>query len=195
METCPSCDFQLDADAAECPRCGIVLAKYRSRAEVRGEPSAAPGSVAAAGVPAAAAPTWAPPRPAVSERTVQSLTAMRPWLNFLGIYMIVCALLVFVFAIALMVLTSPSGPVRFAPVVYAGEAVIILALAFPLKSSGNALKTLSQDNLTLPLEEFVTAQGAFWRRSGLITLIFLILIVLVVALALTGALVPSMFSS
>ncbi|HRR55424.1 MAG TPA: hypothetical protein P5568_07650 [Acidobacteriota bacterium] len=39
---CPKCGFQIPPDGVECPRCGIVLAKYRHRSQVPPDPPPLP---------------------------------------------------------------------------------------------------------------------------------------------------------
>lgn len=114
---------------------------------------------------------------AITRPTLESLTSARPWINFLGGYLLVISALMVIGAIAMTVLDPGKGELGVFAFVYLIEAALVLVLAFPLKRSGKALEGLSTANAPLAIEEFVDAQASFWRRAGWMTLIGLILAV------------------
>jgi len=190
METCPKCGFSLPENAADCPRCGIVLQKFRPPGQ--GAPTAAepplppPAAAESTGVYAGprshpageSASVYGPVATAITEPTLRALDSLRPWVNFLGGYLLVVAVLMLVGAVAVMVLDTGQRELGIAALVYLVDAGILLALAFPLKRSGKALEGISGANAPVAVEEFVDAQASFWRRAGWLTLISLAFVIL-----------------
>lgn len=190
METCPKCGFSLTEGALDCPRCGIILAKFRpTQEETPAHGAEPPADGATTGNPevySGEAPSFAAGPGAVygagavaiSRPTIDSLSSARPWLNFLGGYLMVISALMVLGAVALVVLDPGGGELGAFSLVYMFEAALVLVLAMPLKRSGKALENLSTRNVAPAVEEFAEAQASFWRRAGWITLISLILAIL-----------------
>jgi len=190
METCPKCGFSLPENAADCPRCGIILEKFRppgqgapTAAEPPLPPPAAPESTGVYAGPSsspagASGSVYGPVATAITEPTLRSLNSLRPWVSFQAGYLLVVAVLMLVAAVAVMVLDTGQRRLGIAALVYLVDAGILLALAFPLKRSGKALEGMSEANAPLAIEEFVDAQASFWRRAGWLTLITLAIVIL-----------------
>jgi hypothetical protein len=132
----------------------------------------------------------------ISRPTIDSFSSARPWINFLGGYLLVISALMVLAAIVMVVLDPGGGELGESELgvfsfVYLVEAALVLVLALPLKRSGKALEDLSVRNATPAIEEFADAQAAFWRRAGWLTLISLILVILGVTVAIVAGVLLS----
>ena len=195
MTRCPKCDFELPAGAAECPACGIVLAKYRDRA---GTPSAA--TAAAPPPPPGDHNPYAPPgaplvdaggdlfrgEPAgaaggITGATLQALEKTRPWLRFLVGYGFVLVALMFLGALGVLiggVAADAGGETGPLAIVYLVYSLITLAILMPLRRSAQALRDIGGSDLSGALESFTVHQATFWRRAGILSAVTAVLLVL-----------------
>jgi hypothetical protein len=209
MTRCPKCDFELPAGAAECPACGIVLSKYRDRAET---PPAATGAAPppSPGDHNPYAPPGAPlvdaggelyrGEPAgaaggITSATLQALEKTRPWLRFLVGYGFVLVALIFVGALAVLVggIATGAGGETAALVIgyavgYLFYALVILAILMPLRRSAQALRDIGGSDLSGALESFTVHQATFWRRTGILIAVGVaIMVVAVIVMMLAAA--------
>lgn len=190
MTDCPKCGFELAEGAAECPACGIVLAKYREREEAP-DPRAYAAQTAppAADEPNPYAPPGAPlvaPGEAHAEArsagitgaTLDALESARPWLRFIVGYGFVITVLMILAAVGLMLAgvagNQELGPLALVYVVYGGVGLLMLV---PLRRSSVALRELGRDDPSEVVERFMVSHASFWRRTGILTAISLVLVV------------------
>ena len=67
--------------------------------------------------------------------------------------------------------------------VYGFYSLIGLVFLLPLNRSVQAIRQLAENGPRTTLETFVTEQGTFWRRAGIMTVIMLCLVLLGLVLA------------
>jgi hypothetical protein len=201
MPVCPKCGFAVGEGFTECPSCGVILAKVRATAPPRlppdlQPPPPPPEAVSPYAPPAAALQAAPPPQlytgpppvaatgEEISPRTLEALVALRPWLRFLVIYGFV-ALAFMGLGAAGMLMTGLSNP-KMLPLaaVYGFYALIGLVFLLPLNRSVQAIRRLAENGPRMTLETFVSEQGIFWRRAGVMTVIMLCLVLLGLVLAL-----------
>lgn len=201
MSTCPKCSFALAPGAAECPACGVILAKVRPRAGA--------GSAVSPPSPAPPRPEPEPPEPYVpgavyspaaafsdgdliTSKTLQALGTARPWLRFLVGYGFVTLVLMILGAILLLLVGPPGtgGDRAGLALVYFLYALVMIALLLPLKRSTDAIRGIHLHGATSGLEAFVTEQAVFWRRAGILTAVSLVLVGIGILFIIAGVLGP-----
>ena len=200
MEACPKCNFALTPEAVECPACGVILAKLKAVSGlqrpvhpvppplpspspvapfpvVQANPYAPPAApVEGASVPPPLPVAPAPAQDVITRPTLAALEAARPWLRFLVIYGFIMISIMIVAAFGLLVfgLDRPEVmPLSLFYFLYGGLGFALLA---PLHRSSEAIGRLSSLGASASLESFATEQSSFWRRTGLICVVFLVLL-------------------
>ena len=107
--------------------------------------------------------------PRSSPRTLEALVALRPWLRFLVIYGFVVLVLMGLGAVG-MLLTGLNNPSMLPlAAIYGFYSLIGLVFLLPLNRSVQAIRQLAENGPRATLETFVTEQGVFWRRAGVIS--------------------------
>ncbi len=184
MASCPKCQSEVPAESVECPYCGVILAKYRRST------APLPTIDAPAEAPAAAVPVNEyPEAPRISAATIESIQRMRPWLRFLAVYGFIMLGLMLVGGVVLL-LSGLNNP-RFLPLglVYLAYGFIGFAIVLPIHRSAMAINELPRSGASLALETLAAHQLAFWRRSGILTVVGLVIAGMVLVLAIVfGAL-------
>jgi hypothetical protein len=204
MEACPKCNFSLAAGAQECPACGVVLAKLKQSAPPlrTSAPSAPPMPLAEMPVPNPYVPptadvesTPAPiplaasrPQPLITLATLEALHSARPWLGFIVGYGFVMLALMLVGAVGLLFGASKQAELTPLAIAYFLYALVGFAILLPLRRSAAAIRDMSMldASASLGLEAFAVQQAQFWRRIGLLTVVSLVLIALIAAVAGAG---------
>lgn len=176
---CPKCGADLQADAVECPSCGVVLAKARSRPSTAAELEAqAPAEKLFAAATAA---------PVISLETIEALQRARPWVRFFVIYGYTILTIVLLGGLALLLDAADKPKLAPLAVIYLLYACLGFAVVAPLGKSAADLRRLG-DAPADGLQSFAINNAAFWRRAGIITLVlFLIVAVSVIAVVVLGA--------
>lgn len=190
MVPCPKCGFSVAESAAECPACGVILAKVRAAPPpIPASPYAPPAAAYREPVPPE--PVAAPPLPEtagmggeISAKTLEALTALRPWLRFLVVYGFVLLVIMALAAVGSLFAAFRSPQMFPLAMVYGFYAAIGLAFLLPLQRSAEAIRQLPERGPRATVEAFAVEQGAFWRRTGLLTAVMLCLALLGVVLAL-----------
>jgi hypothetical protein len=194
MSTCPKCSFALDPGAAECPACGVILAKAKPReapaaAASRPEPEPAkPEDLYVPGTVYSPASAFAD-GDLITTKTLDALGTVRPWLRFLVGYGFVMLALMILGSVIMMVAgaSGTQGEWGMLSLVYLFYAIIMIALLLPLKRSSDAIRGIPLRGATSGLEAFVTEQATFWRRAGLLTAVSVVLMVLVFGFGVMAA--------
>jgi len=211
MPLCPKCGFTVGEGFAECPACGVILAKVRATAPRL--PPDLPPSLPADLPPALPPPppepvsTYAPPAadlrvpaatmysasapvsPAgvgeeISPRTLEALVALQPWLRFLVIYGFVMLVFMGLGAVGSCFAAVRNPQLMPIALIYGFYAAIGLVFLLPLNRSVDAIRRLAENGSRRTLESFIVEQGTFWRRTGWMTAIMLGIAVIGVALAI-----------
>lgn len=199
MEACPKCNFALTPGAVECPACGVILAKLRPARPIPPPlpvppPVASPSPVAplpvvqsnpyappAAPVEDASLPPLLPAPPVLAQDvitrpTLAALEAVRPWLRFLVIYGFIMISIMIVAAFGLLIFGMDRPEIMPLALFYFLYGGLGFALLAPLHRSSEAVARLSSLGASASLESFATEQSSFWRRTGLICVVFLVLL-------------------
>jgi len=209
MPLCPKCGFAVGEGFAECPSCGVILAKVRATAPRLPPdlPPDLPASLPAALPPPPPEPVspYAPPAadlrvPAatmysasapfspsgageeISPRTLEALVALQPWLRFLVIYGFVMLAFMGLGAVGSCFAAARNPQLMPIAIVYGFYAAIGLVFLLPLNRSVDAIRRLAENGSRRTLESFIVEQGTFWRRTGWLTAIMLCLAVVGVVL-------------
>lgn len=189
MTSCPKCGFELPEGTAECPACGILPAKYRERAAAAAPPpSDAPNPYAPPSAPLVAPGEGVPGEAGrhsedrgagITGATLDALASARPWLRFIVGYGFVITILMMVGALGLVVAGAMGdqelGPLALVYVAYGGVGLLMLV---PLRRSTVALAGLGQRDPSQVLESFIVAHASFWRRTGILTAVSLVVLIL-----------------
>jgi hypothetical protein len=191
MVTCPKCGFSVAESAAECPACGVILAKVRALPPPRApeSPYEPPAAAFREPEPPALAAAAPPPPPAgtegeISPRTLEALQDMRPWLRFMVGYGFVVLILIALGAVGTLLVSLKNPQMLSISLVYGFYAVIGWVFLLPLRRAAEAIRRLPDLGSRATVETFVAEQGAFWRRTGLFTAVMLCLAVFAVVLAI-----------
>ena len=207
MDKCPKCGFQLSGGEAECPACGIILAKYRPERAASPPPAAAQPSPGTAPQPspgaapqpsAGVAPQPSPwpaaqaaPAPPITANTLATLHGVRPWIRFIvGYGFVVSALMVLGGVVALIGGLAEPG-LLLAGLIYLVYGGVGFALVLPLRRSIEPLGQVKSLGPSTALEQFAVHHAVFWRRTGVVTavvvgLVVLAILALLVAVVLGG---------
>jgi hypothetical protein len=177
---CPKCGFPLAEGATECPACGIVVAKYLA------PPPPSPSSPAAAtnedGSPASLHES--PKDLRLTFSTLEALTAAHPWIRFIAIYSY-AVMGTMVFGALIMMLSgklaAEAWPLALMYLIY---PAIGLPIMLPLGRSANALRDRHLLGASAAVEAFAVHQAVFWRRSGILTVIALVILGVALVLGL-----------
>lgn len=204
MEACPKCNFALAPEAAECPACGVILAKLRAASGLQRQvhqpvppPLATPANPYAPPVaPVEGQSVQPPPAPVASPAenlitwlTLDALTTMRPWLRFLAVCGLLFNTLTLLAALGLLFWSGEKTELLPIALIYLVSSGVGFAIIAPLNRSATALAGLTSQSASGSLESFVSEQMAFWRRLGVLCIVYLVLVAgLVVFGALAGAL-------
>jgi hypothetical protein len=196
MEKCPKCGFALPGDEAECPACGIVLAKYRAASAASPPPAAQPAaqlySPTSPQVPPPAAPRvqataqlavhppTLPAAPLITPDTLAALHSARPWLRFVVGYGFVVSILMALAGAGMMVGGLAKAELLAMGFVYLLYGAVGFALVLPLRRSVEALRNVVSLGPSQALEQFAVHHAVFWRRTGVVTAILLGLAVLAI---------------
>ena len=151
-------------------------------------PPAAPVEGASVPPPLPAPPMPVPAQDVITRPTLAALEEARPWLRFLVIYgfIMISIMLVAAFGLLIFGLDRPEMmPLSLFYFLYGGLGFALLA---PLHRSSEAIARLSSLGASASLESFATEQSSFWRRTGLICVVFLVLLGLGIIGAVLAAL-------
>jgi len=190
MEACPKCNFELAPGAAECPACGVILAKLKAATGVHRPLHAVPPLPSVASNPYAPpaaqieGPPSVPPPPlaavpaqdVITRPTLEALETLRPWLRFLVVYGFVMLTIMLLAALGLLVFGMGKAETVPLAIFYFLYGVVGFSLLLPLHRSSAALGRIPYLGASSCLETFATEQSSFWRRSGLICVVMLVLI-------------------
>jgi hypothetical protein len=160
-------------------------------------PPAAPGPYGVAPVPAAPIPQGAPA--AVTELTVDLLRRTRPWVLFLAVLAFVgCGLVVVlgVITVAAAFLTS-SGPdafPKFLGLIYLPFAVLYVYPGIKLWKYGSAIGRLVAGRTPAELEAALAEQKSFWKYTGVVAAVVLVLYAVGIGVAILIGVVAAMKS-
>lgn len=201
MEACPKCNFALAPEAAECPACGVILAKLKAMSglqrQIRPVPPllAPPPPLAVAANPyappaapveglsvPAPVPAAAPVQDVMTRPTLEALAAMRPWMRFLAVCGLVLNTLTLLAALGLLFWSADKPDLLPIAIAYFIAASVGFAILLPLNRSAAALAGLGFQNASNCLETFAVEQSTFWRRMGALCIAYLVLIGIVVVL-------------
>ncbi|HYU33143.1 MAG TPA: hypothetical protein VEW48_13360 [Thermoanaerobaculia bacterium] len=175
----------LTPEAAECPACGVILAKLRAGLSrpfrsvrptpaVPSNPYAPP--TAEIESPPIPFPSAVPVQDVITRPTLAALEATRPWLRFVVVYSIVMVSIMLLAAVGLLLfgMTKPEMmPFALVYLLYGGVGFALLA---PLRRSSEALGRLVSHGASACLETFAQEQAVFWRRWGLVCAVSLALV-------------------
>ena len=179
MASCPKCQSEVPADSVECPYCGVILAKYRPSTSPL-PPIAAPPEEPAAATPAGEYPEV----PRISAATIDSLQRMRPWLRFVAVYGFITLGLLLVVGVG-MLLSGLNNPQFLAlGVAYLAYGFIGFAIVLPIHRSAIAISELPRSGASLAVETLAAHQLAFWRRSGILAVVALVIAGIGIVLAI-----------
>lgn len=123
----------------------------------------------------------------ITQLTVESLVNARPWMRFLVIYGWLMIGFIILGGLGVLISApggSTEGLVLF--LVYLFYTLVGLALLLPMARSTSALKGLGTYQTSEALEGFAVNQAKFWRRSGIIAAIGLVLMGLLLLLLFVG---------
>lgn len=194
MEKCPKCGFHVPDGATECPACGIVLAKYRpssagsprpQRPADQPSPQPAPRSEVEPSPWPAAQP---PPAPPITAGTLAALHAARPWIRFVVGYGFVASALLLLVGAGLLIAAFAHAEMLFMAVFYLLYGGLGFALALPLRRSVEPLRQVHSLGPSTALEQFAVHHSVFWRRTGVMMVVVLGLIVLALLLGVIAGL-------
>lgn len=187
--TCVKCGAELAADAQECPRCGVLIAKARTRpslddsvATAARPPVAAPAGPAGPVVPSAPAgpsgnnipgPGKAP-YGLVTEAMVESLDNTRSWVRVIVFSSALSFLLLATAGtFAYFTMDALSQRIDNRTLITFAAMLGISAFSFLLyKDYANAIERIRGDQPTSAMEHAMAAQEKIWRVHGALTLIF-----------------------
>jgi hypothetical protein len=198
MEACPKCNFALAPEIAECPACGVILAKLKAvsglQRQIQPAPPPLPASPANPYAPPVApvdglsvpvpvpAPAAVPAQDHITRPTLEALAAMRPWMRFFAICGLVINTLTLLAALGLLFWSADKPDLLPVALAYLIGAGVGFAILFPLNRSAAALTHLQLQSASGCLETFVLEQATFWRRMGALCIAYLVIIVILVVL-------------
>lgn len=190
MEACPKCNFVLAPEAAECPACGVILAKLKAVSGLPHQirpmpPLAAPPPLAPPANPYA--PPTAPveglsvPVPAaapdpITRPTLEALAAMRPWVRFIAVCGLLLNTLTLLASLGLLFWSADKPDLIPLAIVYLVLTFVGFAILSPLNRSATALTSLHPQSVSGCLEKFAVEQSTFWRRMGVLCVAYLLII-------------------
>jgi hypothetical protein len=192
--SCLKCGAELAADASECPRCGVLVAKARTRLSSTGVPvlHSLDDSVVTP-APVAIRPGSAPnpsksPYGMVTETMVESLENTRSWVRVIVFSSALTFVLVAVGgAFVYFTIEAMRGKLDNRALISFGAALAISAFSFLLlKDYANAIERIRGGEPTRALEDAIAAQERIWRVQGALTLLGWFLALFLFALSRIG---------
>jgi hypothetical protein len=191
---CLKCGAELAADASECPRCGVLVAKARTRLSSTGIPVlhslddsvATPAPLASRSGSASSAPKL--PYGMVTEAMIDSLESTRSWVRVIVFSSALTFLLLAVGgAFVYLTIDALRGKLDNRALISFGAALAISAFSFLLlKDYANAIERIRSDQPTRALEDAIAAQERIWRVQGALTLLGWLLALFLFALSRIG---------
>ncbi|HXU34244.1 MAG TPA: hypothetical protein VN851_27035 [Thermoanaerobaculia bacterium] len=182
---CLKCGAELSADASECPRCGVLVAKARTRSSL--DDSVATKSPLAV-LPASAPTPPKPPYGVVTETMIDSLDNTRSWVRVI----VFSSALAFLFlatagTFAYFTIDALGAKLDNRTLISFAAALAISAFSFLLlKDYANAIERIRGDQPTRALEDAIAAQEKIWRVQGALTLLGWLLALFLFALSRLG---------
>jgi hypothetical protein len=201
MEACPKCNFVLAPEAAECPACGVILAKLKAVAGLSHQirpvpplaPPANPYAPPAAPVEGLSIPVPAAAPDPITRPTLEAFAAMRPWVRFIAVCGLVINTLTLLVALGLLYWSGDKPDLLPVAIVYFFITAAGFAILSPLNRSATALGSLHLQNVSGSLETFAVEQSTFWRRMGALCIAYLVIIGIIVVLGgLAGTLAATL---
>ncbi len=125
----------------------------------------------------------------VSTRTIELLNQTRPWVQLIGILLWIGTVIiafVAVFGVIGAIMAGHAGGFFIAAI----QVVVLFVyglLARSLTTYASHINRLNVSERIEDLEEAVASQKTFWKTVGIITVIYLIMIIVIVGLSLAGA--------
>jgi hypothetical protein len=157
-------------------------------------PPAAPGPYAVAPVPAAPIPQGAPA--AVTELTVDLLRQTRPWVLFMAVLAFVgCGLIMVmgVIMVAVGFVSSGSDPIpKFVGLIYLPFALLYIYPGIKLWKYGSAIGRLVTSRTPAELEAALAEQKSFWKYTGVVAAVVLVLYAVGIGVAILIGVVAAM---
>lgn len=192
--SCLKCGAELSADASECPRCGVLVAKARTRSSSTGVPVLTPLDDSVVTAAPFASSSGSAPHPSksryglVTETMIDSLESTRSWVRII------------VFSSALtFLLVAAGGTFAYFSVealqakfdnrllISFAAALSVSAFSFLLlKDYANAIERIRGDQPTRAIEDAIAAQERIWRVQGALTLLGWLLVLFLFALSRVG---------
>ncbi len=193
--SCVKCGAEIAPGASECPRCGVLVSKARSR-----PPGTGPGTgpVPTVGAVPAVAPlpslddsrVTAPSKPPkapfgqITETMVESLENTRSWVRIIAVSsgfaflgLVGVGLYAYLYADAVSTKLGNRFLISFIAAISACAFSFLL-----LKDYSNAIERLRGDQPTSAMEDAIVAQERIWRVQGALTLLGWMLAVFLLAL-------------
>lgn len=190
---CLKCGAELAADASECPRCGVLVAKARTRSSlddsvVRAAPVISPSGGAAAGTAGSPSNPPKPPYGIVTEAMIDSLDNTRSWVRVIVFSSALTFLLLAMAGIfAFLTMDALREKIDNRLLISFAAALAVSAFSFLLlKDYANAIERIRGDQPTAALEDAMAAQERIWRVQGALTLLGWLLAVLLFSLSRIG---------
>lgn len=168
--TCLKCGAELSADASECPRCGVLVAKARTRSTSGSVPILT--SLDDTVNTAAPNPSKAP-YGIVTETMIDSLENTRSWVRVLVISSALTFLLLAAGGtLAYFTIAGLRQAIDNRQLILFAAALSVSAFSFLLlKDYANAIERIRGDQPTRALEDAIAAQEKIWRVQGALTLL------------------------
>jgi hypothetical protein len=133
----------------------------------------------------------------LSESMIQNMKTAAPWMKFLAIVAFVGAGLLFIFGIIALSKTGSGGygylhrvdstALTITALVYIVVAVVILILGLYLYKSANGYSSFCQSHDANSLETAFLMQKKYWKMSGIITIVYLSLLIIALLIAISAA--------
>lgn len=133
----------------------------------------------------------------VTPLMVDHLRATRPWVMLISIVMFIAAGFMVLAGLAMMFMPSPQGMggFGFGPVVgiiYLLMSALYIAPAYLLLKYASSIKDLLNGGGDVAMENALGSQKSFWRYSGIVTLILIVIYALIFVFAILGAMSMTM---
>jgi hypothetical protein len=127
----------------------------------------------------------------VTTRTIEMLSQTRPWVQLIGVLMWIATVILAICSIVMIVLSfmgpNPNPVVGGMGVIYLLVILVYWAFAKSLTSYASRINALKASESVADLEDALEAQKGFWRLAGIITVVFLLLYVVILVFAFSGA--------
>ena len=192
--SCLKCGAELSADASECPRCGVLVAKARTRLSSTGVPVLNSLDDSVVSTAPFAAPSGSPAHPSkpryglVTETMIDSLESTRSWVRVI-VFSSALTFLLLAVGGTFVYLTIDALRAKFDNRLLISFAVALSVSAFSfllLKDYANAIERIRGDQPTRAVEDAIAAQERIWRVQGALTLLGWLLVLFLFALSRIG---------